>query len=51
MMKAFISRGLQSGPALEDAGPNARPGRGVLLSSDFMTSSCLVNRIKILVER
>jgi len=42
---------LQSGPALARAGPNARPGRGAPLSSDFMTSSCSVNRVTIVVER
>jgi len=40
-----------SGSALADAGPNARPRRGAPLSSDFMTSSCLVNRVTIGVER
>ena len=40
-----------SGPALADAGPNARPGHGAPLSSDFMTSSCSVNRVTIVVER
>jgi len=40
-----------TGSALADAGPNARPGRGVPLSSDFMTSSCSVNRLTIVVER
>jgi len=39
------------GPALTDAGPNARPGRGASLSSDFMTSSSSVNRVTIVVER
>jgi len=42
---------LLSGPALAGAGPNARPRREALLSSDFMTSSCSVNRITIVVER
>jgi len=37
--------------ALADAGANARPGRGAPLSSDFMTSSCSVNRDTIVVER
>jgi len=32
------------------AGPTARPRRGAPLSSDFMTSSCSVNRLKIVVE-
>jgi len=32
-------------------GPNARPRRGVPLSSDFMTSSCSVKRVTIVVER
>jgi len=41
----------QAGPALADAGPNARPGRGASLSSDFMTSSRSVNRVTIVVER
>jgi len=48
-----------SGPALSRcgaqcktwAGPNARPRRGAPLSSDFMTSSCSVNRVTIVVER
>jgi len=40
-----------SGPALADAGPNARPTRGAPLSSDFMTSSCSVNRVTIVVAR
>jgi len=35
-----------SGPALADARPNARPGRGAPLSSDFMTSSCSVNLLR-----
>jgi len=39
------------GPALADAGPNARPMRGAPLISDFMTSSCSVNRVAIVVER
>jgi len=39
------------GPALADVGPNARPGRGAPLSSDFMTSSCSANRVTIVVER
>jgi len=34
-----------------DAGPNARPRRGAPLSSDFMTSSCSVSRVTIVVER
>jgi len=38
------------GPVLEDAGPNTRPKRGAPLSSDFMTSSCSVNRVTIVVE-
>jgi len=38
-------------PALADAGPNARPKRGAPLNSDFMTSSCSVNRVTIVVER
>jgi len=40
-----------AGPALTDARPNARPKRGAPLSSDFMTSSCSVNRVTIVVER
>jgi len=32
-------------------GPNARPGRGAPLRSDFMTSSCSVNGVTIVVER
>ena len=39
------------GPALADAGPNARPGLGAPLSSYFMMSSCSVNRVTIVVER
>jgi len=42
---------LPARPALADAGPNARPGRGAPLSNDFMTSSCSVNRVTIVVER
>jgi len=42
---------MQSGSALADAGPNARPGRGAPPRSDFMTSSCSVNRVTIVVER
>jgi len=42
---------VRAGPALACAGPNARPGRGAPLSSDFMTSSCSVNRFTIVVER
>jgi len=42
---------LLPGPALADAGPNPRPKRGAPLSSDFMTSSCSVNRVTIVVER
>ena len=33
------------------AGPNARPRRGVPLSSDFVTTSCSLNRVTIVVER
>jgi len=33
------------------AGPNARPKRGAPLSSGFMTLSCPVNRVAIVVER
>jgi len=33
------------------AGPSARPRRGAPLSSDFMTSSGLANRVTIVVER
>jgi len=33
------------------AGPNARPKRGAILSSDFMTASCSVNRDTNMVER
>ena len=40
-----------AGQALADAGPNARPRHGAHLSSDFMTSSCSVNRVTIVVER
>ena len=54
-----LARRPQVGPTLADAGPNAnlgagpnaRPRRGVPLSSDFMTSSCSVNRVTIVVER
>ena len=42
---------LLPGPALAVAGPNARPRRGTPLSSDFMTSSCSVNRVTIVVDR
>jgi len=42
---------VRTGPALVNSGPNARPGRGDPLSSDFMTSSCSVNRVTIVVER
>jgi len=45
------SSGVGAGPALASAGPNARPRRGAPLSSDFMTSSCSVNRVTIVVER
>ena len=41
----------KSGPTLVDAGTNARPRRGAPLSSDFMVSSRLVNRVTIVVER
>jgi len=41
----------QAGPALADAGPNARPRHVAPLSSDFMTSSCSVNRVTIVAER
>ena len=48
-----------AGLALAGAGPNARPGRRAQcmtqarapLSSGFMTSSCSVNRVMIVVER
>jgi len=43
--------GMETGPALADAGPNARPKCGASLSSDFMTSSCSVNRHTIVVGR
>jgi len=33
------------------AGPNARPRHGAPVCSDFMTSSCSVNRVTIMVER
>jgi len=33
------------------AGPNARPKRGAPLSSGFMTSSCSVNHVTIVVVR
>ena len=39
------------GPALADAGPNARPKPGAPLNSDFMTAPCSVNRVTIVVER
>jgi len=42
---------LRTGPALADAGPNARPRLGVPLSSDFTTSLYSVNRVTIVVER
>jgi len=38
------------GPALADAGPNAKPRRGAPLSSNFMTSSCSVNSVTFVVE-
>jgi len=41
---------INTGPALADAGPNAKPKRGAPLSSDFMTSSCSVNRVTVVVE-
>jgi len=44
-------RSLYPGPALADAGPNARPRHGAPLSSDFITSSCSVNRVTVMVER
>ena len=60
----FVFEGIEiiprlPGPALADAGPNARPGRGpnarprrgAPLSSDFMMSSCSVNSVTIVVER
>jgi len=52
----FVFEGIEiiprlPGPALADAGPNARPKREASLSSDFMTSSCSVNRVTIVVER
>jgi len=40
-----------AGPALADAGPNARPMCGALLINDFMMSSCSVNRVRIVGER
>jgi len=42
---------MAAGPALAGAGPNARPRRGVPLSSDFKTSSCSFNRVAIVVKR
>ena len=47
----FFVPSVRPGSALADAGPNARPRRGAPLSSDFMTSSCSVNRVTIVVER
>jgi len=52
----FVFEGIEiiprlPGPALADAGPNARSGRGTPLCSDFMTSSCSVNSVTIVVER
>jgi len=38
-------------PVLADVGPNARPRRGTSLSSDYMASSYLANRVTIVVER
>jgi len=35
---------IQTGPALESAGPNARPRRGAPLDSGVIRSSCSVNR-------
>ena len=49
--QVFTHQRLATGPALADAGPNVRPKRGAPLSSDFMTSSCSVNRVTIVVER
>ena len=37
----------QPGSALAGAGPNVRPGRGALLSSDCMTSLYSINRVTI----
>ena len=48
-MKQFLRE--RPGPALADAGPNARPKRGAPLSSNFMTSWCSVSRVTIVVER
>jgi len=38
---------------MQDLGtePDARPKRGAPLNSDFMTSSCSVNRVKLLAKR
>jgi len=52
----FVFEGIEiiprlPGTALADAGPNARPGRGAPLSSNFMTSSCSVNSVTFVVER
>jgi len=52
----FVFKGIEIiprllGPALADAGPNAKPWRGAPLSSNFMTSSCSVNRVTFMVER
>ena len=47
----YLSILQQAGPALAGAVPNAKPRRGAPLSSDFMTSSCSLNRITIVVER
>jgi len=48
-LQSFLN--YESRPDLAGAGPNTRPGRGTPLSSDFMTSSCSVNRVTIVVER
>jgi len=49
---------LYTGPALAHARPgrgaqwlNAKPRRGAPLNSNFMTSSCSVNRVTIVVKR
>jgi len=42
---------LRAGPALTDAGPNARPWCGCPLSSNIIMTSCSVNRDTIVAER
>ena len=53
-VRSNIIRGLRAvhaGPAPANAGLNARPRHGAPLNSDFMTSSCSVKCVTIMVER